>query len=208
MSTTSQARARPPTEVSRATLGGPPTRVDPPPPLRQLPDALLLLTTRPPFSGTGIFIGNVDTGRPGRPLADDAILLKASARCAAGLARCGAGEAQEYRRRFYSTLERLMAEESPPGNWGAYTPSTGARGSIHPRQSYWWGLPFIDAYQDTKDERYLAVANRSAAWLIRAQRTDGGVFRHTTFDFVTSTFGQATSGSACAAVRHAATEPF
>ena len=134
--------------------------------------------------------GNRDTAEPGRPLADDAIMLKAFR-----LTRN-----QSYERAFLSTIDRLVKDEAPRGNWGSYGPCTGARGVMHPRQAYWWGMPMIDAYEHTLDSTYLQVANRSALWYQAAQRADGGMFRSTRYDFVTSTFGQVTSGSSCAAL--------
>ena len=48
--------------------------------------------------------------------------------------------------------------------------------------------------------RYLAVARRAGQWYAEAQKSDGGMFRHTDAQFQTSTFGQVSSGSACAAI--------
>ena len=53
---------------------------------------------------------------------------------------------------------------------------------------------------ETGNETYLGVATRSAEWYKRAQRSDGGMFRTTDASFQTTTFGQVTSGSACAAI--------
>ena len=38
-------------------------------------------------------------------------------------------------------------------------------------------MPFIEAYRDTKQEKYLAVAKRAGDWYAQAQRSDGGMFR-------------------------------
>ena len=78
------------------------------------------------------------------------------------------GEAK-FERVFLATMERLLADEAPPGNWGAYVPCTGAHGTLHPRQAYWWGAPMIDAYEHTEDPRFLEAANRSAYWYIEAR---------------------------------------
>ena len=53
---------------------------------------------------------------------------------------------------------------------------------------------------ETGNKTYLGVATRSAEWYKRAQRSDGGMFRTTDASFQTTTFGQVTSGSACAAI--------
>ncbi|MCM8778059.1 MAG: hypothetical protein NC905_07385 [Candidatus Omnitrophica bacterium] len=126
----------------------------------------------------------------GRPLIDDGIFLKLAERC----------NNASFRKIFYDVAERLIKEEEPPGNWIKFVPCNPQRGNIHPRHAYWWGRPFVMAYRDTKEEKYLQMAKRSAEWYINAQRKDGGIFRNTYRDFKTDSFGHATSGSACAVI--------
>ncbi len=126
--------------------------------------------------------------KPGRPLNDDAILLKAVQR----------GGKPELRTIFYEVAERLLREEDPPGNWIGFGPCNAGTGMIHPRQAYWWGLPMIDAFRDSRDPRYLACARRAGQWYQNAMRLDGGLFRGTRCDFKTDSFSHATSGVACA----------
>jgi hypothetical protein len=133
----------------------------------------------PPASGAA---------KPGRPLNDDAIFLKAAAR----------GGGPELKRIFYEVAERLLREEDPPGNWIGFGPCNAATGMIHPRQAYWWGRPMIDAYRESHDARYLACARRAGEWYQAAMRLDGGLFRGTRRDFKTDSFSHATSGVACA----------
>ena len=71
---------------------------------------------------------------------------------------------------------------------------------MHPRHAFWWGLPMIDAWRDTGDQRWLDVACRSGQWYIQAQRLDGGLLRFTDLDFNTACFGHATSGIMSASV--------
>ena len=155
----------------------------------------------------------------GRPMNDDSMFLVASRLATEPALKAKLREA------FFRVLDRLIASEGPPGNWGGYRPSTGVNGSQHPRQAFWWGRPFIDACTrtpqtplfaflpplvtlslcwctdiETGNETYLGVATRSAEWYKRAQRSDGGMFRTTDASFQTTTFGQVTSGSACAAI--------
>jgi hypothetical protein len=130
----------------------------------------------------------VDADKPGRPLNDDAIFLKAAAR---------SGK-PELRAIFYEVAERLLREEDPPGNWIGFGPCNAATGMIHPRQAYWWGLPMIDAFRNSGDPRYLACARRAGQWYQNAMRLDGGMFRGTRRDFKTDSFSHATSGVACA----------
>lgn len=132
----------------------------------------------------------LDAKKPGRPLNDDAIFLKAAAR----------GGKPELRAIFYEVAERLLREEDPPGNWIAFGPCNAATGMIHPRQAYWWGLPMIDAFRDSHDPRYLACARRAGEWYQNAMRLDGGLFRGTRRDFKTDSFSHAISGVACAVI--------
>ncbi len=130
----------------------------------------------------------IDAKKPGRPLNDDAVFLKAAAR----------GRKPELRAIFYEVAERLLREEDPPGNWIRFGPCNASTGMIHPRQAYWWGLPMIDAFHDSRDPRYLACARRAGQWYQNAMRLDGGLFRGTRRDFKTDSFSHATSGVACA----------
>lgn len=125
-----------------------------------------------------------------RPLIDDAIFLK-------GYRLDGN---PRFRAIFFETAERLLREETPTGGWMSYHPSNAFAGTLHPRCVYWWGLPMLDAWQESGDERYLECAQRSARWYAQALRRDGSLFRETDRDFRTPGFGHCTSGAACAAI--------
>ncbi len=127
---------------------------------------------------------------PGRPNIDDSVLLKAYELT---------GD-EDYKRVFYEIAERLLREEDPPGTWVAFGPSNPIKGSIHPRQSFWWGRPMLSAYKDSGDHRYLSCFMRSGEWYAGAQRKDGGIFRATYENFKTESFGHQTSATACAAL--------
>ena len=51
-------------------------------------------------------------------------------------------------------------------------------------------MPFIEAYRDTKQEKYLAVAKRAGDWYAQAQRSDGGMFRASHLEILPSSFLQ------------------
>ncbi len=125
-----------------------------------------------------------------RPLLDDAVFLKAFHRT---------GE-ERFLTIFLETAEHLLETEDPKGNWITYGPCNEYEGTIHPRHAYWWGGPMWDAWKETGDERFRAAALRSTQWYAKALRRDGGLFRETGRDFNTTSFGHATSGSACAAI--------
>lgn len=98
------------------------------------------------------------------------------------------------------TAERLLRDESPPGNWMKYGPCLPSIQQIHPRHAYWWGKPMLSVYRATGDERFRECFISSVDWYRRAMRRDGGIFRDTYADFTTDSFGHATSGTACAVI--------
>merc|ERR1712032_937514 len=68
------------------------------------------------------------------------------------------------------------------------------------RTAFWCGRPFLRAFAATGNKTYLAVANRSAYWYVRALRSDGGVSKKVNDDFRGLTFHSATSGSIVGAI--------
>ena len=126
----------------------------------------------------------------GRPLPEDAILLKVYELTGK----------QEFLDVFIEILDRLLKDEEPAGNWIGYHPCNKDKGSLHPRQAYWWARPMLGAYRHTKQRKYLDCAIRAGDWYVKAQRRDGGLFRGTYDDFSTDSFGHATSAIACAMI--------
>ncbi|MBN2153340.1 MAG: hypothetical protein JW839_17940, partial [Candidatus Lokiarchaeota archaeon] len=122
-------------------------------------------------------------GTGGRPLLDDAMFLK-------GWKISGR---EDFKRIFIETCDCLIEAEDPPGNWISFKPASATGGHIHPRHAYWWGMPFVDAYEAFSERRYLDVATRAAEWYVKAIRKDGGMMRDTFVDFNTRSFGHATS---------------
>lgn len=126
----------------------------------------------------------------GRPLLDDAVFLK-------GWRLTGD---ESLKAVAVQTGETLLRDETPSGNWVQYIPCNKERGNIHPRHAYWWGLPMLELFEATGDERFRACFLRSVEWYKRALRRDGGLIRNTYTDFNTDSFGHATSGAACAVI--------
>jgi hypothetical protein len=123
--------------------------------------------------------------KPGRPLLDDAIGLKAYKLTKNALGR----------KIFFATADRLLKEEEAPGNWSHYPP--GARSAYgHPRQSFWWGRPMIAAFQESGDRRYLECARRVGDWYLHLTRDESDPFHGS----LRASAGMDTSGMACAAI--------
>jgi hypothetical protein len=129
-------------------------------------------------------------GAQGRPLLDDAVFIKAWQLT---------GD-ESFKQVAVDTAETLLNNENPPGNWIKYIPCNAELGNIHPRHAFWWGMPMLEVYKATGDERFLQCFYRSVNWYKEALRKDGGFFRGTYTDFNTDSFGHATSGTACAVI--------
>jgi hypothetical protein len=129
-------------------------------------------------------------GAQGRPLLDDALFVK-------GWRLTGD---ESFKQIAVDTAETLLKDEKPAGNWIKYIPCDIEKGNIHPRHAYWWGMPMLEVYKATDDERFLQCYFRSVEWYKNAMRKDGGFFRGTYTDFNTDSFGHATSGTACAVI--------
>jgi lantibiotic modifying enzyme len=129
-------------------------------------------------------------GSQGRPLLDDAVFLKA----------WQLTNDETFKQVIIDTAETLLQNENPPGNWLKYIPCNAQEGNIHPRHAFWWGMPMLDLYKATGDERFYQCFLRSVEWYKKALRKDGGFFRGTYTDFNTDSFGHATSGTACAVI--------
>jgi hypothetical protein len=123
--------------------------------------------------------------KPGRPLLDDAITLKAYKQTKNALCK----------KIFFATAERLLKEEESPGNWSHYPPASRSTYG-HPRQSFWWGYPMIDAYRETGDRRYLDCARRVGDWYLHLTRDESDPFHGS----LRASAGLDTSGMACAAI--------
>jgi len=130
------------------------------------------------------------TGVDGRPVIDDSVYFTAW--------KLTGNE--EYATLFWEMIDRLILDEDPPGNWISYWPNNKKKGYFHPRHSFWWGRPFLVAYKEGKEQKYLNVVKRACDWYINAIRKDGGLFRNTYTDWGTESFGHATSGTACAVI--------
>jgi hypothetical protein len=126
----------------------------------------------------------------GRPLLEDAVLVKL-------YEQTGRSEFLEAHIRISETL---VADQNPPGNWIDYGPCDAERGAFHPRHTYWWGLPLLDTYRQTKRQEFLDTVVASGSFCCRGLRHDGGWIRGLYTDGTTDSFGHATSGSACAAI--------
>ena len=145
---------------------------------------------------TGQGYVNTKDGVPGRPLADDAIFASVYEKT---------GD-KAFLDAFVRTCERLIEDQSPPGNWIDYAPCVAKTGAFHPRHTYWWGKPLLQAYRLTKRPEFREAFITSGEFTLRGMRHDGGWIRglyqldKQGQNLTTDCFGHAASGSACAAI--------
>ena len=123
--------------------------------------------------------------KPGRPLVDDAVLLKAYKQTKNALCR----------KLFFAAADRLLKEEEHPGHWNSFPPGT-KQAYGHPRQTYWWGYPMIAAYRESGERRYLECAKRVGDWYMHLARDEADPFHGS----LRESAGLETSGMACAAI--------
>jgi hypothetical protein len=123
--------------------------------------------------------------KSGRPLVDDAVLLKAYRLTKNALCR----------KLFFAAADRLLKEEETLGHWNNYPPGTKSAYG-HPRQAYWWGYPMIAAYHESGDRRYLECARRVGDWYLHLTRDETDPFHGS----LRASAGLETSGMACAAI--------
>lgn len=121
----------------------------------------------------------------GRPLTEDAILLKSYKQTKNVLCR----------KLFFGAADRLLKDEEAPGNWSHFPPAARSRYG-NPRQSFWWGYPMIAAFQESGERRYLECARRVGDWYLHLTRDDADPFQGS----LRESAGLDTSGMACAAI--------
>jgi len=132
----------------------------------------------------------IDGKLASRPLIDDAVFLKSWKLTGK----------EVFKKVAIESAKMLLKNEGPAGNWIKYGPCCAKDQKIHPRHAYWWGMPMLEVYKATGDEKFLQCFFRSIDWYKQALRKDGGFIRGTYTDFNTDSFGHATSGTACAVI--------
>ncbi len=107
---------------------------------------------------------------------------------------------ERFREVFFGLAERLLKEESPAGNWIAYTPNNKEAGFLHARHAWWWGYPMADAFEETQDEKYFECFKRACDWYVWAQNVDGGMHYSTYIDRNKPSFSLCSSAVGCALI--------
>ena len=103
--------------------------------------------------------------KPGRPLVDDAVFLKAFRQTRNTICK----------KIFFAAADRLLKDEDPPGSWNGY-PVNARSGIPYSRQAFRWGHPMLAAFQETGERKYLDCARRVGDWYLHATRDEADPF--------------------------------
>lgn len=88
--------------------------------------------------------------------------------------------------------DSLMTKQDKDGVWMDYPPNNSEVSSFHPRFNLWYAESLLEAYELTKDKKYLEAAAKTARTYAKAQQKDGSIY------YVNYTDGKAPDkGSIC-----------
>lgn len=77
---------------------------------------------------------------------------------------------------FLVLCNSLVDLQGPEGLWMMFMPNTAAVQSFHPRFNLWYAESLLEAYDMTKDKKYLESAAKVARVHAHAQQKDGTLF--------------------------------
>ncbi len=82
----------------------------------------------------------------------------------------------EYRAAFLNLADGLLKRQSPSGLWMDFEPNDPVKGKIHPRFNLWYAEALIEAYEETRQRKYLDAAAKTARTMAKLQRDDGAMY--------------------------------
>lgn len=82
----------------------------------------------------------------------------------------------KFKEAFINLCNSLIEKQGPEGVWMNFMPNSVEASSFHPRFSLWYAESLIQAFQLTKDKKYLDAAARTAAVFAKAQQSDGTIY--------------------------------
>ncbi|MBO9633010.1 MAG: hypothetical protein J7578_07800 [Chitinophagaceae bacterium] len=80
---------------------------------------------------------------------------------------------KKFRDAFLLLCNSLVEKQGPEGLWMDYMPNFKAEHSFHPRFNLWYAESLLEAYDMTKEKKYLEAAAKVARVHARAQEKDG-----------------------------------
>lgn len=83
---------------------------------------------------------------------------------------------KKFKDAFINLCNSLIEKQGPEGVWMSFMPNSATETSFHPRFSLWYAESLIQAFNLTKDKKYLDAAAKTAAVFAKAQLKDGTIF--------------------------------
>lgn len=84
--------------------------------------------------------------------------------------------------RFLAQADVLLARQHASGLWLEFEPNEANGSQIHPRFNIWNAEALLQAYEVSRDRRYLEGAARTARWAQKVMQKDGTLFYRTSID--------------------------
>ncbi len=83
---------------------------------------------------------------------------------------------ESYKKTFLEQCDFLIENQSENGFWMNFEPNNPETGQIHPRFNIWNAEALLEAYQLTKEDKYLQSALRTAQAMAKIQRKNGIIY--------------------------------
>ena len=84
--------------------------------------------------------------------------------------------------RFIAQADALLARQHDSGLWLEFEPNEADGSQIHPRFNIWNAEALLQAYEVSRDRKYLEGAARTARWAQTVMQKDGTLFYRTSID--------------------------
>lgn len=84
--------------------------------------------------------------------------------------------------RFIAQADALLARQHTSGLWLEFEPNESDGSQIHPRFNIWNAEALLQAYEVSRDRKYLEGAARTARWAQKVMQKDGTLFYRTSID--------------------------
>ncbi len=87
-----------------------------------------------------------------------------------------------FKEAYVTLCDSLVNFQTPEGLWMQFRPNNAEKGSFHPRYNIWNAESLLEAYEMTKDRKYLESAARTARFYTNYQQKNGAMFYHAKLD--------------------------
>lgn len=83
---------------------------------------------------------------------------------------------EKFKSAFLNLCNSLIEKQGPEGLWMQFMPNFDSIGSFHPRFNLWYAESLLEAYDMTKDRKYLEAAAKTARTYAKAMQKDGTIY--------------------------------